>query len=303
MKELEIIARLRDLCSVGEGVEIGIGDDAAVLSRPEGRTLVCKDMLLDGVHFKSAEVDPFWIGHKALAVNLSDIAAMGGRASSAYVGLALPRRLSDSAFLDRLYEGMGALAKRFQLTIAGGDTNIWNGPLVVSVTVIGSCHERGPVTRKGAAAGDFIFVTGPLGDSYASEHHLRFVPRLEEVKALLKRVPISSMIDVSDGLGKDLRLLASMSDLRACLYRERIPLRATLSALDRGLALERALNDGEDFELCFSLKPEDAAIVLHEAGLASFCHHIGYMAVGEGLVWDEGVRGFKVIEARGYEHQ
>lgn len=300
MKEMDIVQLIQRQHPAAGSVTLGIGDDAAVLQAEPLPQLVCKDMLLDGVHFILAETDPYWVGHKALAVNLSDIAAMGGAARSAYIGLALPRQLAESTFLERLYEGLATLAGNFGVVIAGGDTNIWAGPFVISLTVIGTCHARGAITRYGARAGDVIFVSGPLGDSYASGHHLRFTPRLAFAKSLLDRWKPSSMIDLSDGLGKDLRLIAAQSGLRAALQREAIPLRATLATLPREAGLARALSDGEDFELCFTLSPADAR-ALQESDLGPSCYAIGHMIPGQGLGWAD-TEG-QDIEARGYEHQ
>ncbi len=300
MKETDIIQRLQAACPTHEEIILGIGDDAAVLAPYKGSTLVCKDMLLDGVHFIVKDTDPALLGHKALAVNLSDIAAMGGRASSAYVGLALPRSLNNAAFLDSLYEGINRLAERYHVAIAGGDTNVWDGPFAISVTVIGHSHPRGAITRSGAQLGDVIYVTGPLGDSYATGHHLRFTPRLNEAKELLDRVKINSMIDLSDGLGKDLRLICEQSGLRACLQRDQIPLRSSLRAIDREVALTQALSDGEDFELCFTISPDEARRL--PSGDQLPCFPIGRMTQGQGLAW-EGVGGtLDVIKTRGYEH-
>lgn len=290
MNEQSIIQSLQKRCPLNNTVVKGIGDDSAVLRPMEREPLVCSDMLMDGVHFLVKEQDPRRIGHKALAVNLSDIAAMGGRAESAYVNLALPRSLCRSDFLDPLYEGMEQLAKRFAVAIAGGDTNIWEGPLVLSVTVIGSAHPKGAILRSGAKAGDAIFVTGPLGGSI-SGHHLDFIPRLHEARMLMDAFNPHGMIDVSDGLGKDLRVIADQSGVGAVLQRSALPLRSGVTEA------EKALTDGEDFELCFTLA-EDEARVLEERREFSFCRRIGRVIVGEGLRWDDG----RTITSLGFEH-
>ncbi len=302
MNELEIIQKVQATCSSHPSVLLGIGDDAAVLKESIAKQLVCKDMLLDGVHFHVNETDPRRIGHKALAVNLSDIAAMGGVALSAYVALALPRALCHEAFLQGLYDGMEALARRFDLSIAGGDTNIWDGPFAISVTVVGSCHGRGPVLRSGAQEGDIIVVTGPLGDSYATGHHLDFTPRLKEAQRILDAVSLHSMIDLSDGLGKDLRLMCSQSKVRASLRQDSLPIRSSLQTLPRAQALEAALNDGEDFELCFTLAP-DAWKELQATCPDLPLTAIGHIGPGEGLAWDLGSGQEQVILAKGYEHK
>lgn len=290
MNEQMIIQALRRHCPSNNTIVKGIGDDSAVLRPMERAPLVCSDMLMDGVHFLVNEQDPSRIGHKALAVNLSDIAAMGGRAESAYVNLALPRTLCKPEVLEPLYEGMSRLAQRFAVAIAGGDTNIWDGPLVLSVTVIGSAHPKGAILRSGAKAGDAIFVTGPLGGSLAG-HHLNFIPRLHEARLLMDAFELHSMIDVSDGLGKDLRMIAEQSGVGAVLERGAIPLRSGLTNP------VQAMDDGEDFELCFTLSEEEARL-LEERREFAFCKRIGRIVVGEGLRWNDG----RLISSLGFEH-
>lgn len=290
MKERAIIQALRKHCPSNSTIAKGIGDDSAVLKSTDRQLLVCSDMLMDGVHFRLGEVDPKRVGHKALAVNLSDIAAMGGRAESAYVNLALPRDKAKAEFLDPLYAGMGALASRFAVAVAGGDTNVWDGPFVISVSVVGTAHPKGAVLRSNARAGDVIYVTGPLGGSIAG-HHLDFIPRLHEARQLMDAFDLHSMIDISDGLGKDLREICEQSKLGAVLVRGQLPLRAGIS--DE----KHALEDGEDFELCFTVSAEDSRVI-EERREFSFCKRIGRMVVGDGIGWDNG----EMISSQGYEH-
>lgn len=295
MNELEIIEQLTRQCPSNESVLVGIGDDAAVLRPSSHEQLVCKDMLMDGVHFLTREHSPEAIGRKALAVNLSDIAAMGGQPLSAYIALALPRPLlRDPTFIGRLYEGIGELARRYSVSIAGGDTNIWDGPLVISVTVLGRAHEKGAVLRQGGRAGDEIWVTGPLGKSYSSGHHLFFEPRLKASASLMDRTKVHAMIDISDGLGKDLRQLASASGLKAVIERDALPLREGLYRDSAGLA--HALSDGEDFELCFTLAPGQPVKSWPELAAAV---RIGRLESGSGLSWEDG----SPIATQGYEHR
>ncbi|RYZ54762.1 MAG: thiamine-phosphate kinase, partial [Proteobacteria bacterium] len=227
MNEIELIESLKRLCPSNESVILGIDDDAAILKATLRESLICADMLMDGSHFLLNAAGPERIGHKALAVNLSDIAAMGGRALSAFVSLALPKHLANEAFLLPFYRGMSALAREFDVAIAGGDTNIWNGPLVVNVTVLGEAHPKGSIRRSTAKAGDRIFVTGPLGNSIEG-HHLSFRPRLDEAKQLMDEFTLNSMMDISDGLGKDLRTICRQSAVGARIDRAAIPIRSTL---------------------------------------------------------------------------
>ncbi len=219
MNELKLIETLKALCPTTPAVILGIGDDAAILASPARATLACTDMLMEGTHFLLPAASPEEIGHKALAVNLSDIAAMGGAAQSALVSLALPTARANADFVSGIYRGMSALAQEFKVAIVGGDTNIWQGPLVLSVTVLGEAHPKGTVKRSGAKVGDKIFVTGPLGGSISS-HHLNFRPRLTEAKLLMDTFELHSMMDLSDGLAKDLREIAGQSQLAAYLSRQ-----------------------------------------------------------------------------------
>ena len=203
---------------------------------------------------------------------------------------------AESRFIDRLYAGFASLAQKFQVAIAGGDTNIWEGPLVISVTVVGAVHSKGAITRHGAQVGDVIMVTGDLGGSI-QDHHLNFTPRLAEAKALMDAVDLHSMIDISDGLGKDLREICQQSGVGASIDPDRLPLRENIRSLPRDEQLERALSDGEDFELCFTLSEQEAAR-LQKMANAPRCHAIGRIIAGESLVWSSG----EPIRSYGYEH-
>ncbi|HYX33011.1 MAG TPA: thiamine-phosphate kinase [Oligoflexus sp.] len=299
MKENKIIEQLKQQCPDNASVKLGIGDDSAVLNPSDREQLVCADMLMEGVHFILDSHNVEKIGHKALAVNLSDIAAMGGEALSAYICLALPRSHAESRFMERLYSGFSSLAQRFQVAIAGGDTNIWEGPLVISVTVVGAVHPKGAVTRRGARVGDVIMVTGELGGSIEG-HHLDFTPRLAEARILMDGYKLHSMIDVSDGLGKDLRDICRQSGVAASLDPELLPLRGPLLKMPRAEAQQRALSDGEDFELCFTLSEKEAERL--EARRDISCHRIGRIIAGEGLYWGHNEKTWEPIHVQGYEH-
>ncbi|RYZ55767.1 MAG: thiamine-phosphate kinase [Proteobacteria bacterium] len=296
MNEIELIESLKRLCPSNDSVILGIDDDAAILKATLRESLVCADMLMDGSHFLLNEAGPERIGHKALAVNLSDIAAMGGRALSAFVSLALPKHLAHEAFLLPFYRGMSALAREFDVAIAGGDTNIWNGPLVVNVTVLGEAHAKGPVRRSTAKAGDRIFVTGPLGNSIEG-HHLSFRPRLDEAKQLMDEFTLNSMMDISDGLGKDLRTICRQSAVGARIDRAAIPIRDTLK--NHPDALQKAFCDGEDFELCFTLSEVEAQRLLGDQSFA-YCRAIGRISEGQDILWSDDL---SPILWQGFEHQ
>src|SRR6516164_5064801 len=191
-------------------VLIGPGDDTAALQLTPGATcLVTTDMLLEGSCFRLSEAGPRRVGRKAMAVNLSDIAAMAGRPVAAVVSAGLPRS-GGRALAEELYRGLREMADSFETALIGGDTNSWDGPLVISVTVLGEATERGPVRRGGARPGDWLFVTGPLGGSILGKH-LDFTPRVREALALHAAVELHAMIDVSDGLAADLGHLCQES--------------------------------------------------------------------------------------------
>src|SRR3954453_6390515 len=176
-------------------VLIGPGDDTAALRLTPGLpSLVTTDMLLDGSCFVLAEAGPRRVGRKAMAVNLSDIAAMAGRPVAAVVSVGLPRA-GGRALAEELYLGLREVADAFDTALVGGDTNSWDGPLTISVTLFGEATGRGPVRRDGAKTGDWLFVTGPLGGSIRGKH-LDFTPRVREAQRLHELVDLHSMIDV-----------------------------------------------------------------------------------------------------------
>ncbi|MGE3315328.1 MAG: thiamine-monophosphate kinase [Planctomycetaceae bacterium] len=243
-------------------VPIGIGDDAAAIRFPTpADCLVAADMLMENVHFRLADHSPREIGRKALAVNLSDIAAMAGRPLAAFVTVALPRK-HGTVLARELHEGIEALANEFHLVVAGGDTNVWDGALVVSVTVVGEAGPRGIVRRGGAKPDDAVFVTGSLGGSLARKH-IHFTPRILEASLLSEAVELHAMIDVSDGLAADLHHILEESDVGAELIANSIPIsESARAAADGRNPLDHALGDGEDFELLFTVAAIDAERVL-----------------------------------------
>src|SRR5688572_23043231 len=228
-------------------VPIGIGDDTALL-KTSGNVLVTTDMLMDGVDFIVGQTPPELIGRKCLAVNLSDIAAMAGRPAGAVVSLALPKK-GGRQLAEQMYAGLLPLAKEFSCPVIGGDTNSWDGPLVVSITVLGEPTSRGPVTRTGAKPGDWLFVTGQLGGSLASQRHCTFTPRIAEAQRLHSLVDLHAMLDLSDGLASDLFHIAEASNVGIELNSAAIPIHPDVEpALSPAERLQHALSDGEDFE-------------------------------------------------------
>jgi thiamine-monophosphate kinase len=257
MGEFDYIAWLRQRTAAAPGVRVGPGDDCAVLESSANRAwLVTTDMLLEGRHFILAEHGPRRVGRKAMAVNLSDIAAMGGKPFAAFVSVGLPVGAAESVGKE-LYLGMREVADTFETTIAGGDTNTWTGGLVVCVTVMGEPGPQGPILRHGAKPGDWLMVTGPLGGSILGKH-LDFTPRVREALLLQENAALHAMIDVSDGLSADVFHICAESRCGAVLFAERIPISdAARQLADCMTPLEHALTDGEDFELAFAV--DDAA--------------------------------------------
>jgi thiamine-monophosphate kinase len=268
--EFAFIDWLRQRTQATERVLLGPGDDAALLRWPGGPDcLVTTDMLLEGSCFYLAETHPGspgagtarQIGRKAMAVNLSDMAAMAGVPVAAVVSVGLPRK-GGRALAEELYLGLREMADAFDTAIIGGDTNSWDGPLVINVTLLGEATPRGAVRRKGARPGDRLFVTGPLGGSLLGKH-LDFTPRVREALALHAAVALHAMIDISDGLAADIAHLCAESSCGAVLYADAIPIADAAHALaDEHTPLEHALGDGEDFELVFAVAPADAETLL-----------------------------------------
>ena len=278
------------------------GDDCALVASSAKGVLFAADMLMEGVHFDLSKTTPELVGRKALAVNLSDIAAMAGTPTAVTVTLALPRSYG-SALGDGIMQGMIALANEYRVAIAGGDTNSWRGPLVVSVAVIGDPHPRGSVQRNGAQPGDWIMVTGSLGGSIHSRH-LTFSPRVVEAQVLHRTFGLTSMIDLSDGLATDLRHIANESRVGARLERSRIPIHPDCqrnhdTADDR---VHHALRDGEDFELLFTVPPSTGKAMLDARPFGDQLQlsHIGQITEpNSGIVWDDNAP----LVVTGYTHE
>jgi thiamine-monophosphate kinase len=283
-------------------VPIGPGDDTAALRLTGDRpTLVTTDMLLEGSCFRLAEAGPRRVGRKAMAVNLSDVAAMAGIPVAAVAAVGLPRA-GGRALAEELYRGLREVADAFDTPLVGGDTNSWDGPLVISVTVIGQATGRAPVTRGGAKPGDWLFVTGPVGGSILGKH-LDFTPRVREALALHEHAGLHAMIDVSDGLAADLHHVCEESGCGAVLRAESVPLTPEASRLDDGRTpLEHGLSDGEDFELVFAVSPADGARLLRDQPVPGVTlSHIGE-CVEAGFWLEEGGRR-RELEPRGYVHR
>jgi thiamine-monophosphate kinase len=285
----------------------GAGDDAAILRVSAGRDLVATtDMLMDGVDFELTRHDLEQIGRKALAVNLSDLAAMAAEAVAALVSVALPRRGGED-LAKRLFEGMLPLAAEYDCPIAGGDTNSWDGPLVVSVTALGEVPHQRRWLRSGARPGDAILVTGQFGGSILGKQ-FSFTPRVREALWLAENATVHAAIDVSDGLSLDLSRVCEASGCGAVLDLTSIPVAAAAEELvqqsaDDSTPLDHALADGEDFELVLAVPEDRAARLVAEQPLAVPLTRVGMFIAEQGL-FARGKDGQREsITPRGYEHR
>jgi thiamine-monophosphate kinase len=303
-----------------DDVRLGIGDDAALLAVPAGQELaVAIDTLVEGVHFPrgTAAVD---IGWKALAVNLSDLAAMG--ASPAWALLALTLPTADTAFVEGFIEGFGKLAQPHRLALVGGDTT--RGPLCISVAVHGFVPPGQALTRAGARVGDAVLVTGTLGDAAAGLHALQQPSHADDSRAGLREFLIERLnrptprlaagtalrgkatacVDVSDGLLADLGHICSASGVAAEIEAALLPRSSALLELyDETTVLRFALSGGDDYELCFTVPAARMADL--QAGLARLgcgATKIGRIVKGNGVRVRAADGEWLTTDRPGWEH-
>ena len=307
--EFALIERIRQKTPAGRGVRIGIGDDAAWITNQKDSSLVTADLLIEGIHFDLRWTSLFDLGHKALAVNLSDIAAMGGMPAYVILSLGLPADL-DSAQIDAFYRGLRALARRTGVALIGGDTNAAL-TLIVSVCVIGHALYT-PVRRNSARVGDDIYVSGTLGDAalglkvlqgggddfkrpavakLIARHH-RPEPRIALGLLLAKTRLATAMIDVSDGLLQDLGHICKASGVGATIFEEQVPLSAAYRAVAKTGETAAALTGGEDYELLFCGRRQ------HRTRIEKLSEHAGVSVTRIGIC-AERPKGIAVIDKSG----
>jgi len=283
LDEFELIKRLRSrLRTRSSRVIKGIGDDSAVfLTKPNTVQLTSTDALIESIHFDLKTISPKQLGRKAMAVNISDISAMGGNPYLALISLGLPKSTSIK-FVDELYSGLQKTCSLYGIELAGGDTVASPKYLFINVCILGEAPKNRVFYRTGAKPEDLVFVTGNLGDSamglkilmgknkrvistkhrnFLIKKHLEPVPRVKESRLLTKsKLKITSMIDVSDGLAQDLGHLLTEGTLGANLYENNLPISEALNSLclqNKYNPTAWALQGGEDYELLFTIKPED----------------------------------------------
>ncbi|MFC1695571.1 thiamine-phosphate kinase [Pseudomonadota bacterium] len=325
MSEFDLINRLQEIICIPPGHAIaecivGIGDDGAVLDVPAGRDLVvCTDTLVAGVHFPAATA-PAAIGHKALAVNLSDLAAMGAEPAWFFMALTLPTE--DRGWLDAFAAGMAELAADAGIVLAGGD--VTSGPLSITVTALGLVGKGGALVRSGAAAGDLVVVSGTPG---AAAHALAVLkegetPAAADLSALDYPVPrlvlgralrgfATACIDVSDGLAADLGHVLEQSGVGAEVDLDKLPSPASLSTVPAEDRWTLQLAGGDDYELCFTVPAgsanrldkisEECEIELTVIGLITQKPGLVFRTA-EGEVYDPVISGYRHFDGPGIEH-
>ena len=334
--EFGLIERIRSILPRPHDALLDIGDDCAALRPTAGKDLLLTtDLLVDGVDFTPQTITPFRLGRKAMAVNLSDIAAMGGLPRAALVTLTI-RPDEEIEFVDELYRGLLEEGARFAVEVIGGDLSA-SSTLMIGVTLVGEVEAGKAVTRSGAKPGDRIWITGRLGAAAAGlvalkagcrllddqietpfeasnslreairqaiERHLCPLPRIREGRSLAEAGVASAMIDLSDGLASDLLHLCRESGVSATISEDHIPIDQAASAVAQRFGQEPlalALQGGEDFELLFTSSWDPADIT------AMFADAATVTAVGEIQAAGRGCRlerhdGSVVALAGGYDH-
>lgn len=318
MKEFELINHyFKGRGVTRRDVNLGIGDDCALVTVPENCQLaVTTDTLVSGVHFFD-DISPRALGHRVLAVNLSDLAAMGAEPTWVSVALTLPN--IDVEWLEEFTEGMHEIAEYYNVQIIGGDTT--QGPLTITICAKGTVPQGKALRRGGAKVGDWIYVTGPLGDAglaiesrkqefKIAPEHLRYVnqrfdypaPRVAAGQVL--RGLASSAIDVSDGLLADLGHILAMSQVGAQIHVEKVPTSVAMQdTLDKSQQLPFILNYGDDYELLFTVPDDNKSMLelkLRQYGVEATC--IGQIKSGEGQI-ELSLNGEKLdFNDTGFEH-
>jgi len=326
--EFALIDRIAKGIKVQESrVKVGIGDDAAVIKTSKSAlTVLTSDTLIQGIHFDFKYYTFFELGWKALAVNISDVIAMGAKATEALITLGLPKDIRVEA-VDELYTGIKRLAGRYRISIVGGDMVSSPKEVVISITLVGEVKKKNLLLRRGAKVGDSILVTGDLGTSclglhvlkkkgrakskklkYAINKHLLPEPRVSEANVIAASGLATSMIDISDGLTMSLSEIGKLSKIGSLIWIDALPIKKRVRDAAKKLgksALDFALYGGEDYELLVTCKKGDA---LRLASLVEKKTGTPLTIIGEIVSKKKGIKlitrkGKLVpVKARGYEH-
>ncbi len=315
--EFGLIDRIRKIVDKpAKDLVLGIGDDAAVFDTTAGHaTVVTTDVLTEGVHFDLSYFSYYDLGWRALAANLSDIAAMAAVPRFALFSIGLTERVAVEA-VEQLFSGARALADRFAVSIIGGDTTASPDRTFLSVTVIGEVAKAAMTTRSGAQPGDTIFVTGDVGGAMAGfkalrakqahpparishiiDRHLRPLPRIAEAQYLTRNLAISAMIDISDGVASEVGHICRNSQTGAEVWTSQLPIHDEtmhIASENNENARDYALHGGEDFELLFAARREQATI------LAQFRQKFGVTCTAIGKI-TEAEKGIRFLDQDGRE--
>ena len=312
--EFGLIDRIRKMTSVPDPSWVGIGDDCAVIplspetgGAPASDLLVSTDMLVEGTHFLMEDISPRQLGWKSAAVNISDIAAMGGKPIATFLSLALPKTLPEQ-WMQEFMEGYNGISEKYGAALLGGDTTCSPDRICINVTVLGTCSRGKAKLRSAARPGDLVCVTGTLGDSAAGlrlilggqkgaaprlmDRHYTPTPRVEEGLALSCLPGVHAMMDISDGVGSDLRHILDESGVGARIDTGKLPISKELQALcsEKGWdPKELALSGGEDYELLFTMDPQETPDIPYTV--------IGEITANPTVTWEGGSRDYM-----GYKH-
>ena len=312
--EFGLIDRIRKMTSVPDPSWVGIGDDCAVIplspetgGAPASDLLVSTDMLVEGTHFLMEDISPRQLGWKSAAVNISDIAAMGGKPIATFLSLALPKTLPEQ-WMQEFMEGYNGISEKYGAALLGGDTTCSPDRICINVAVLGTCPRGKARLRSAARPGDLVCVTGTLGESAAGlrlilggqkgaaprlmDRHYTPTPRVEEGLALSCLPGVHAMMDISDGVGSDLRHILDESGVGARIDTGKLPISKELQALcsEKGWdPKELALSGGEDYELLFTMDPQETPDIPYTV--------IGEITANPTVTWEGGSRDYM-----GYKH-
>jgi len=283
-----------------EDFPIGIGDDMAQIRIGNESVFITTDILLDGVHFDLQQTTLKQVGYKAMAVSLSDCAAMATMPVAAVVSVAMPKSYGTEE-LKELHSGIIYVGDKYDCYLVGGDITCWKNenPFAISVAMLSRQAKNNPVKRSGAKTGDIICVTGSLGGAGFGKH-LEFEPRVKEALKIAQMVTVNSMIDLSDGLSSDLNRICRQSSVGAVIEAAQIPVSDNTLKTDN--PLDSALNDGEDFELLFTLSQNDCEKLFNKWDETLPINRIGVInQTGKIQIKMQDDRIIE-LEAKGYDH-